>query len=172
MAFLRQQVNENMIETFIQPIMLEQHIPGMALAIQRGGEILHEGYYGLANLEHGIAVTAQTVFEIASVTKLLTAQAVLHLAQHDKISLDQPIITYLPDLPQTWNAITVRHCLAHQSGIPNYTSVETYGNYARDAKSHEKVLDLVRNLPLNFPPGTRHACDNTGFYLLGLLIEA
>jgi D-alanyl-D-alanine carboxypeptidase len=161
-----------MIDTLIQPIMHDQHIPGMALAIQRGQDVLHEGYYGLANLEHGIAVTAQTVFEIASVTKLLTAQAVLHLAQGGKISLDEPVMTYLPDLPQTWNAITVRHCLAHQSGIPNYTSVETYGDYARDAKSYEQVLDLVRDLPLNFPPGTRHAYDNTGFYLLGLLIEA
>lgn len=161
-----------MIDTLIQQTMHDQHIPGIAIAIQRGQDILHEGYYGMANLEHGIAVTAETVFEIASVTKLFTAQAVMLLAQNGKIRLDEPIMTYLPDLPPAWNIITVRHCLAHQSGIPNYTSVETYGDYARDAKSHAQVLDLVRDLPLNFPPGTRHAYDNTGFYLLGLLIEA
>lgn len=161
-----------MIDTLIQQTMIEQHIPGLALAIQRGHEVLHQGYYGLVNLEHHIAVNDQTVFEIASVTKLFTAQAVLRLVQAGKIALDDFIMTFLPDLPETWKAITVRHCLAHQSGIPNYTLVETYGDYTRDAKSHEQVLDLVRHLPLNFPPGTRHAYDNTGFYLLGLLIEA
>ncbi len=161
-----------MIDDLIQQSMSEYHIPGLALRIQRGKEVVHQGYYGLANLEHGVAVTAQTVFEIASVTKLFTAQAVLLLAQRGTIALDDFVAKYLPNLPETWQTITIRHCLAHQSGIPNYTSVETYWNYSRDAKSHEEVLDLVRELPLNFPPGTRHAYDNTGFYLLGMLIEA
>src|SRR5688572_9986491 len=99
------------MDTLIRQIMHDQHIPSLALAIQRGDDLLHEGYYGMANLEHGIPVTAETVFEIASVTKLLTAQAVLLLAQTGKIQLDEPIMTYLPDLPSAWNTITVRHCL-------------------------------------------------------------
>ena len=134
--------------------------------------LLHEGYYGLANLEHNVPVMPETVFEIASVTKLFTSQAILRLVQDGRITLDDPVSSYLADLPEAWQPITIRHCLAHQSGIPNYTAVERYWQITRDAKSHEQMLDLVRDLPLSFAPGTRHAYDNTGFYLLGMVIEA
>ena len=159
-------------ETLIQQFMTDQHLPGLAVGIQRGSDLLHEGYYGLANLEHNVPVSAETVFEIASVTKLFTSQAILRLAQDRRIALDDPVSTYVANLPEAWQSITIRHCLAHQSGIPNYTSVERYWQITREAKSHAQILDLVRDLPLNFAPGTRHAYDNTGFYLLGMLIEA
>lgn len=152
--------------------MKERHLPGLAIAVQQGDTLLHEGYYGYANLEHQVEVNAQTVFEIASVTKLFTAQAILRLAQNEQLKLTDPIAQYVPDLPETWQAVTVQHCLAHQSGIPNYTSIDRYWELQRVDKSHHQVLDLVRNLPLNFAPGTRHSYDNTGFYLLGMVIES
>ncbi len=152
--------------------MKAQHIPGLAIAIQQGTNRHYEGYYGYANLEHHIPVTANTVFEIASVTKLFTAQAVLRLVQQGKVNLDNAIAHYLTDLPASWDAITIRHCLTHQSGIPNYTGVENYWEKHRHQKSHAEVLDLARNRPLDFDPGTRYSYDNTGFYLLGMVIEA
>ncbi len=152
--------------------MTDQQLPGMAVGIQRGSNVLHEGYYGIANLEHGVSVKAETVFEIASVTKLFTAQAILRLIQDERIKLDDPVSAYVHDLPAAWQPVTIRHCLAHQSGIPNYTSVERYWQITRDAKSHAQILDLVHDLPISFPAGTRHSYDNTGFYLLGMLIEA
>lgn len=152
--------------------MEAKHVPGLALGVGRGDQIIHEGYYGLANLEHGVAVRPETAFEIASVTKLFTSQAVLRLAQDGLLRLDASIAEYLPNLPDAWTPVTVRHCLAHQSGIPSYTAVERYWQMTRDAKSHEDVLALVRDLPLSFAPGTRHGYDNTGFYLLGMIIEA
>jgi CubicO group peptidase (beta-lactamase class C family) len=142
------------------------------VGIQRGANLLHESYTGLASVEHGAAVSDATRFEIASVTKLFTAQAVLRLAQDARLELDAPLACYLSELPEAWHSITIRHCLAHQSGIPNYTAVERYWEITRVAKSHDDILGLVRDLPPSFAPGTRHAYDNTGFYLLGRVIEA
>lgn len=159
-------------DSLIREFMSQYHLPGLALGIRRGGEILDEGYYGLANLEHGVSVQPETAFEIASVTKLFTSQAVLRLVQDGRVGLDDPVSAYVRDLPEAWQPVTVRHCLAHQSGIPNYTSVERYWQITRESKTHEQVLALVRDLPVSFPAGTRHAYDNTGFYLLGILIEA
>ena len=96
----------------------------------------------------------------------------MRLCQQGRIALDCPLAAYLPNLPESWNAVTVRHCLAHQSGIPAYTDVEAYWRLTRAEKSHEQILDLVRDLPPRFPPGERHAYDNSGFYLLGMVIEA
>jgi D-alanyl-D-alanine carboxypeptidase len=159
-----------MIDPVIQQIMIDQHIPGLALGVQHGTAQL-AWYEGCSNLEHGVSVTEKTVFEIASVTKLFTAQAVLLLAQTARISLDDPLAKYLA-LPDAWQAVTIRHVLAHQSGIPSYTDVSHYWNITREAKSHSQLLNLVRDLPLAFASGSRHAYDNTGYYLLGLLIEA
>jgi CubicO group peptidase (beta-lactamase class C family) len=161
-----------MLDAVLEKLIAERHIPGLAIAIQQGDTRLHEGYYGYANLEHQVKVNPETVFEIASVTKLFTAQAVLHLAEEKQLQLDDPVAKHVTNLPPTWNAVTIRHCLAHQSGIPNYTSIDRYWELQRVSKPPHEVLDLVRDLPLSFTPGSRHSYDNTGFYLLGMVIEA
>ncbi|MDX1991877.1 MAG: serine hydrolase domain-containing protein [bacterium] len=160
-----------MIEPVIEKLMSEQHIPGLAVGIMQGDALVHEGYYGRANLEHDVPVTAESVFEIASVTKLFTAQALLRLIQEGNAALYDRLSDYLDDLPEAWKAITIRHCLTHQSGIPSYTSIDRYWTLTRYDKTPAEVLDLVRELPLTFTPGTRYSYDNTGYYLLGLLIE-
>lgn len=152
--------------------MLDQHIPGLAFAIQQNDTLLEERYYGYANLEHEVPVTADTVFEIASVTKLFTAQSILVLAQENKLRLEDEIGAYLKDLPESWKAVSIRQCLAHQSGIPSYTDVDQYWGVTKHDKSHNEILSLINALPLKFAPGHRHAYDNSGYYLLGLLIEA
>lgn len=156
----------------VQEIMQAQHIPGLALAIQQNDRLLEEIYQGYANLEHSVPVTADTVFEIASVTKLFTTQAVLRLAQDKRLGLEDTLGMYLKDLPETWQRVTLQQCLTHQSGISGYTDVEAYWKVTRVDKSHEDVLALVRDLPLKFEPGSRYSYDNTGFYLLGMVIEA
>lgn len=161
-----------MVDKLIQQVMEEQHVPGIAVAIKRASEDVTEYYRGFSNLEHDVQVTSETIFEIASVTKLFTAQAILILVQNGEIRLEESIATYLDDLPSAWHNVTVQHCLAHQSGIPSYTDVEAYWKMTRDDKSHEDILALIRNLSLKFEPGARHAYDNSAFYLLGLVIEA
>lgn len=156
----------------LNKIMTEQHIPGLAVIVQRGDEILFEGYHGLANIEHQIAVHENTVFEIASVTKLFTSQAILRLAQDGKLQIDDRLVEYLPMLPEAWHTVTIRNVLAHQSGLPSYTSEKRYWEITQHTKSHDQIIDLVREKPLIFPPMTRNAYDNTGYYLLGMVIEA
>lgn len=152
--------------------MQAHNIPGLAIAIAKEGNFVAEYYLGHANLEHRVAVTAQTVFEIASITKLFTAQAILYLAQEKLLSLDDPLHQYVPDIPQAWHPVTIKHCLMHQSGIASYTEVDAYWQQTKRDKSLAEVIDLVRHLPLRFSPGRRVAYDNTGFYLLGRVIEA
>ena len=159
-------------EQLIQEFMTEQRTPGLAIGVQRGREMVYEGYYGLANLEHHVPVSAESIFEIASVTKPFTAQAVLRLAQDGKLTLNDALSTHLPGLPDAWNSVTVTHCLRHQSGIPNYMQPEAYWETSRLDKSADEILALVRDQPLEFQPGDRYAYTNTGFYLLGMLIEA
>jgi len=152
--------------------MAEQHIPGLALILQSGERRLYEGYHGFANLEHRVPVTSESVFEIASVTKLFTTQIILQMAQRGQLDLDSTLIDHLPEIiPTAWSAVTVRHVLTHQSGIPDYTNPPEYWALTRRNKTHTEVLALVNDKPLKFTPGTRNSYDNTGFYLLGLLIE-
>ncbi|MCA9882650.1 MAG: beta-lactamase family protein [Anaerolineae bacterium] len=160
------------ITTFIESAMQQRHIPGAALAILRGDDVLYEGYHGLANLEHNVPVVPDTIWEIASLTKPFTAQTVLLLADEGRINLDAPLAAYVPDLPHAWRTITPRHCLSHQSGIPSYTDAINYWEHARKDKTHAEVLALVKDQPVLFPPGQRNNYDNTGYYVLGMMIEA
>ncbi len=160
-----------MFDPVLTSLMRDQQIPGLACALHRGDALVYEGYHGLANVEHGVPVTAESVFEIASVTKLFTTQAILRLAQDKRLTLDDPIHTYVPGLPDAWRGVTLLHILTHQSGIPNYTDPPRYWEITREEKSLDQILALVRDQPLKFAPGERHSYDNTGFYLLGTVIE-
>lgn len=161
-----------LVETFLKELMQVQNIPALALAIKKGDNIITEQYLGYANLEHNVPCTLETVFEIASVTKLFTTQAILLLVQDSKLKLTETVKIYIDDIPAAWDGVTIEHCLKHQSGIPSYTSVDKYWQQTRRDKAHAEVLDFVRHLPLKFPSGQRVAYDNTGFYLLGMIIEA
>lgn len=152
--------------------MKRQPIAGLALGLFQDDEPIFNRGYGFANLEHQVPVTPDTVFSIASVTKLFTGTAVFQLIEQGKLNLTDPIGDYLPNLPEAWRPIQLHHLLAHQSGIKSYTEVPDYWEMTRLDKSHEQVLALVADLQLQFAPGERYAYDNTGYYLLGLLIEA
>ncbi len=158
-------------DAYLQQVMAERHIPGLSIRIERAGALLYEGAHGHANLEHHVALTPDSVFEIASITKLFTAQLVLDLVMRGLLTLDTALAEVLPDLPTAWAGVTVRHCLMHQSGLPSYTDNETYWTLTRRNKSHTEMIDLVREKPLMFAPSTQYHYDNTGFYLLGMLIE-
>ena len=97
--------------------MRQRGIPGVAVGVVRGGEIIKLAGYGMATLDHDVPVTARTVFSIASVDKQLTALAVMLLVEDHKVSLDQPISRYLAEVPPSWNGIHVRHLLTHTSGL-------------------------------------------------------
>lgn len=160
-----------MIDELIAQTMAEQHIPGLALAIVRPDQAPDLRGYGLANIEHKVPVTADTMFEIASITKLFTAQAIMLLVEDGLLQLRDEIGRILPDLPAAWHTITIENCLTHQSGIPNYTQPDAYWEQTRVDKTHNQILALVADMPLDFAPGQRSAYSNTAVYLLGMIIE-
>lgn len=128
--------------------------------------------FGFAQLELSVPLTSDGVFEIASVTKLFTAEAVMLLVHEGRLRLSDTLGQHLGNLPESWQGITLEQVLRHQSGIRNYTAVPEYWLHTHENLSREHILSLVRDLPLDFAPGSRYAYDNTGFYLLGLLLEA
>jgi CubicO group peptidase (beta-lactamase class C family) len=127
--------------------------------------------YGLANVELSVPATEESVYEIASVGKTFTATATIMLVEQNKISLDDSIADYLDDPPATWQPVTLRHILCHQSGIPSYTSVADYWKTTRIDISRTEIIALVSELPLMFSPGEYWSYDNTGYYLLGFMLE-
>lgn len=147
--------------------------PGCVLGIVQDGTLTYAAGYGLANLDHGIALTPASVFHVASVTKQFTAAAVLHLADAGQISLGDDIRVYLPELPDYDHPITIAQCLFHTSGLPDqWDLLQLAGWRADDVKTTGDILGLVsRQRTLNFVPGTEHVYCNTGYTLLALLVE-
>jgi CubicO group peptidase (beta-lactamase class C family) len=167
----------DVIDSYIETQMRNLHIPGVSLAVVRDGRIVKAKGYGLANIESNSAATPKTVYEIGSLTKQFTAAAVMMLVEEGKLSLDDKITKYFPDAPQAWNRITVRHLLSHTSGIQNHVAVPGYLNRFKTNLSfettptREEILKEFFKLPSEFEPGETWAYDNTGYYLLGFVIE-
>ena len=145
--------------------------PGLTIGVMRGGQTVYAKGFGMADLENGVRVTADSVFPIASVTKTFTAAAILQLVEHGKVSLDDDAGKYLPDLPLRGKGVTVRRLLDHTAGIPNITSVPAYWTQSGAAIEPAELTKFFRDLPLDFEPGTSYAYSNSGYILLGLVIE-
>ena len=152
-------------------ILDKTRIPGMSIAIIKDGKITKAAGYGFANLETKTPATADSVYQIGSVTKQFTATALLMLMEEGKIGLDDPLSKYLTDIPGTWKSITIRQLLNHTSGIKSYTSVKDFEKNLRKDFTHSELLALVEKEPLEFTPGTQWGYSNTGYFLLGLVIE-
>jgi CubicO group peptidase (beta-lactamase class C family) len=150
------------------------HTPGCAVGVAEHGTVALRAGYGMADLERGTPVTADTVFESGSVAKQFTAMAILLLAQQGKISLDDPMRKYLPELPDYGPPLTIRQVLSHVSGLREWRLVATFsgtpeGTYVLD--NHDLLRIASRQRALNFDPGTVWSYTNTGFNIATILIE-
>ena len=159
------------IDLLVKQFMAERRIPGMAVAVLEDGEVLKVQSYGLADLEHSIPVTPETVFQVASLGKQFTAAAVLLLAEDGRLSLDDPISRHLDGMPTTWDSITIRHLLNHTSGLPDYESKLWAAPYMRSNYTERDFVDAVAAAPLLFPPGTEWAYSNSGYMVLGAMVN-
>ncbi len=157
------------IDDYLQSEMRERHIPGVALAILSRGQLVRSSAYGLADLEHAVPVKTNTVFEIGSVTKQFTAAAILLLTESGALKLDDPISRHLASTPVAWSNITVRHLLSHTSGIKSYTGLPGY-ELTRHL-TQPQFLTQIGKEPLEFTPGSAWKYSNTGYNLLGYIIE-
>ena len=161
------------IETFVRAEMARQKVPGVAVAIVKKGAVLAAKGYGLANVEHNVPVSPDTIFQSGSVGKQFTATAVMLLIEQGKIGLEDPITKFFPDAPAPWRGILVRHLLTHTSGIPDYEEAKD-GPASVDLRrdyTEEELTRFAYKLTLEFPPGSRWNYSNTGYVLLGIIIH-
>jgi D-alanyl-D-alanine carboxypeptidase len=146
---------------------------GAAVAVFQGGELIHHRGYGLANVELGVAVEADTVFPICSISKPITATLVMMLMEEGLLDLDAPVRRYLPAFDAANDTITLRHLLTHTSGLANYNATERFLRHeGRLALPAAERLAFLLAQPTEFAPGERYAYCNTGYVLLGFVIEA
>ena len=145
--------------------------PGAAVAARRRGELIHARGYGLANLEWRQPIDADTVFRIGSITKQFTAAAIMKLAEAGALDLDDPIERHLPDYPAGARRITVRQLLNHTSGIKSVTGLPEWRDLMTRALVMADMIGVFKDLPLDFEPGERFVYNNSGYILLGAIIE-
>ncbi|HZC23670.1 MAG TPA: serine hydrolase domain-containing protein [Candidatus Binatia bacterium] len=147
--------------------------PGCALAVVKDGHIVYEHGYGMANLELNIAITPQSVFDIGSVSKHITAMAMLLLVQEHKLSLDDDIRKYLPEIPDYGSTITIRHMLHHTSGLRNYDDLfDLEGIPEADLTTDRDAMDLiVRQKGVNFKPGEEFLYSDTNYFLMSQIVK-
>lgn len=159
------------IDAYIEAQLKRQEIPGLALAVVREGKVEKAKGYGLADVELNVPVTERSVFQWASITKQFTATAIMLLVQEGKLKLTDPISRYYAKAPSAWSNVTVRHLLTHTSGIKGYTEVPNFFATLRKDYEPDDLIALVTDLPLDFNPGEKWDYSNTGYFLLGLVIE-
>jgi CubicO group peptidase (beta-lactamase class C family) len=147
--------------------------PGCAAGVGVGGKSVLQKAYGMADLEHDVPNAPDTIFEAGSVSKQFTAAAVLLLAKAGKLSLDDPVRTYIPELPDYGSPLRIRHMLHHTSGLRDWGEIAALGGWPRGTRvhTHAHVLDLVsRQRALNFTPGDQYSYSNTGYNLAAIIV--
>ena len=142
-----------------------------AVLVARGESVLLNKGYGSANLEWEIPNSPSTRFRIGSVTKQFTAAAILLLEERGRLSVEDLVSKHLPDAPPAWAKVTVFHLLTHTSGIPNFTSFPDYQSTMSLPVTTERLVARFRDKPLEFEPGEKMNYSNSGYALLGYLIE-
>jgi CubicO group peptidase (beta-lactamase class C family) len=158
------------LDTFLSKLAQAKILSGSVL-VARKGEILIQNGYGQADREKGVPNTAQTKFRLSSITKQFTAMAILMLQARGKLNVQDAICTYLADCPATWQEITIHHLLTHTSGIPNYTDFPDFAKTKGTPSSPSEIIARFKDEPLDFRPGTQWRYSNSGYIVLGQIIE-
>jgi CubicO group peptidase (beta-lactamase class C family) len=169
-----QQKDDEQLVTHFDKILSEQFItdePGVTALVSRNGQIIYKKASGMANLELNTPMQVDNVFWVASIGKQFTAVAILQLMEQGKLNLQDEITKFIPDYPTQGNKITIEHLLTHTSGIHNFSGMEDpEKKLALDCTPNE-VIDFFKNLPMLFAPGTKWEYSNSGYFLLGYIIE-
>jgi len=139
--------------------------------VARDGAVVLDKAYGMANLELEVPNTTATKFRLGSITKQFTAASILLLEERGKLKIDDKVKAYLPDAPMAWDRITVFNLLTHTAGIPNFTSFADYGTIKLSARTAEASVAAVRDKTLDFGPGEKMSYSNSGYLVLGAIIE-
>jgi D-alanyl-D-alanine carboxypeptidase len=158
-------------DAFVQSWVRDGQFRGAVLVAKDGKPVFRKAY-GLANEEWDIANTPETKFRLGSITKQFTAAAVLQLAEKGKLKLDDAVKVHYPEAPAAWDKITIHHLLNHTSGIKSYTGLPGFmEKRIREKMTPVEIVKLTQDMPLEFEPGEKFAYNNTGYVLLGAIIE-
>ncbi len=158
------------MEQIIQSSVTGQRFMGTVLVAQNDQVLLDKGY-GYANLEWQIPDSPQAKFRLGSITKQFTAACILLLEERGKLKTDDPVKKYMPDAPAAWDKITIYNLLTHTSGIPSFTGFPDYRSTEAQPTTPEKLVARFRDKPLDFQPGEKWNYSNSGYVLLGYLVE-
>jgi len=158
------------LNSYIQSLT-EPHVFTGALLVARGTTVLAEGGNGLADQERQVSNTSRTRFRIGSVTKQFTALSILLLEQRGQLSVRDPVCKHLDACPVAWQSVTLHHLLTHTSGIPDYTHLANFDSLIGTPASTADLVARFSSLPLEFPPGDHWSYSNSGYVLLGAVIE-
>src|SRR5580704_1720292 len=144
--------------------------------VARANDVLFEKGYGFADVEHAHPFTTTTQLPIASLSKMFTAMAVLKLRDAGRLRLDDSICAHLSNCPDTWKSITIQELLRHTSGIPDYEEPlelgsDNYLQFMQQQNASQKIMENAQKLPLDFPPGAKFHYSNTGYVVLGYMVE-
>jgi CubicO group peptidase (beta-lactamase class C family) len=160
------------VETLLEHELKNSSSPGMTAAVVRNGKLVFADGFGLADVQNSVPASKDNVYRLGSITKQFTSMMIMQLVQEGKLRLDAPAKEIIPDqIPDAWSEVTIRELLNHTAGVPNYTLGLVLASKLRLPVSHGRILDVVRNKPLDFKPGTNWSYSNSNYILLGLIIE-
>lgn len=162
--------NTARMEQIVQDYVANKTFMGTVLVV-KDGHILLDKAYGFANLEWNIPNTTATKFRLGSLTKQFTAVSILLLEERNKLKLDDPVKKYFPDAPAAWDKITIFNLLNHTSGIPNMTAFDNFKEVMRKTMTPADLVAGFRDRPLDFQPGEKYSYSNSGYIVLGVIIE-
>lgn len=160
----------NKVDDYIRAEMRRRNIPGLSLAILREGKVIKQQGYGLASIELKVPATSETVYQLASIAKTFTGTAIMSMVEEGRLSLDDRVNRLLPTLPAAWSAVTVRHCLTHTSGLPPDVMLDPKRR-TLPTDTRDEALKRLSTLPVAGKPGENFAYNQTGYMLLGMIIE-
>ncbi|TDQ29852.1 CubicO group peptidase (beta-lactamase class C family) [Tenacibaculum caenipelagi] len=144
---------------------------GVSALVAKKGNVLYRKAFGKANLELDVNMKPENVFEVGSITKQFTAVSILMLLEEGKLSLEDDITKFIPDYPTKGKQITVHHLLTHTSGIKSYTSMRKFSEVMTIDESPLKFIDFFKNEPMDFEPGEQYKYNNSGYFILGYIVE-
>src|SRR4051794_8568683 len=159
-------------DSIADAIIKRGRVAALSIAVIRGRDTLVMKGYGMADIENQVPATPRTVYRIGSVTKQFTSVAIMQLVEQGKLSLDDEVTKYVPNAPTHGRRVLVRHLLNHSSGIPSYTDVGgSFGRVMRQDLPKDSLIATVKDDSLQFEPGSHFYYNNTGYFLLGMIIE-
>lgn len=156
------------LDDYVETERVRQQIPGLSIAVLRNGVLEFAKGYGFANVEHEVRATERTIYQSGSIGKQFTAALVMSLIEDGELALDDRLSSYVPNAPDAWSAITVRHLLTHTAGLSDsiYDAIDLRKDY-----TEAELVREIASLPLDFAPGERWNYSNSGYVLLGALIR-